>query len=241
MSNRLESLAGTVDRVAGLAERTARARALVSRDARRRKTAGENSRKILSGAAREALYPLRCRSPGRRDALAEAKTDAERVREELAAATAAAEEATAATAASDRRLSELRATLASGASRREAISRKLERSANAKGSEQALGAVRRQGGEGGHKARHDRPPAQECLAAPPGRVRRGAPAGLRGAYDALAQDRGSRGQARHRPRPRRTPRRRGVQGRIRGGRSRRGDTGGVGRHPRCGPQGGREA
>ena len=55
------------------------------------------------------------------------------MREELAAATAAAEEATAATADSDRRLSELRATLASGESRREAISRRLERSANAEG------------------------------------------------------------------------------------------------------------
>jgi chromosome segregation protein len=64
-------------------------------------------------------------------ALAEAETDADRVREELAAATAAAEAARGAAADSERGLSEVRDTLASGATRRKAISRRLERSANA--------------------------------------------------------------------------------------------------------------
>ena len=130
VSNRLERLAGTVDGLAALAERTARARALVSREARRRKTAGENSRKAF--LERERTLSILSDVTSRTErALAEAKKNAERVREELAASTAAAEAATAAAAASDRRLSELRDTLASGAIRREAISRKLERFAKA--------------------------------------------------------------------------------------------------------------
>jgi chromosome segregation protein len=130
VSNRLERLAGTVDGLAALAERTARARALVSREARRRKTAGENSRKAF--LERERTLSILSDVTSRTErALAEAKKNAERVREELAASTAAAEAATSAAAASDRRLSELRDTLASGAIRREAISRKLERFAKA--------------------------------------------------------------------------------------------------------------
>ncbi|HEX5974142.1 MAG TPA: hypothetical protein VFY57_03180, partial [Rubrobacteraceae bacterium] len=129
-SNRLERLAGTVDGLAALADRTARARALVSREARRRKTAGENSRKAF--LERERTLSILSDVTSRTErALAEARKTADRVREELAASTAAAEVATSAAAASDRRLSELRDTLASGAIRREAISRKLERFAKA--------------------------------------------------------------------------------------------------------------
>jgi chromosome segregation protein len=130
VSNRLDSLAGTVDGVTALAERMARARALVSREASRRKTAGENSRR--SFLERESTLSMLSDDISRTErALAEAETNADRVREELAASTAAAEAATSAAAASDRRLLELRDTLASGTSRREAISRKLERSVNA--------------------------------------------------------------------------------------------------------------
>ena len=130
VSNRLERLAETVDGLAALAERTARARALVSREARRRKTAGENSRKAF--LERERTLSILSDVTSRTErALAEAKNNAERVREEMAASTAAAEAATSAAAASDRTLSELRDTLASGAIRREAISRKLERFAKA--------------------------------------------------------------------------------------------------------------
>ncbi|HET6688443.1 MAG TPA: AAA family ATPase, partial [Rubrobacter sp.] len=129
-SNRLERLAGTVDGLAALADRTARARALVSREARRRKTAGENSRKAF--LERERTLSILSDVTSRTErALAEARKTADRVREELAASTAAAEAATSAAAATDRRLSELRDTLASGAIRREAISRKLERFAKA--------------------------------------------------------------------------------------------------------------
>ena len=131
VSNRLENLAGTVDKVKGLADRTARARALLSREARRRKTAGENSRRSFL-ERQGKLSSLSDDASRTEDVLAEAETDAERLREELAAATAAAESAAAASADSDRRLSELRATLASGESRRGAISRRLERSAKAK-------------------------------------------------------------------------------------------------------------
>jgi chromosome segregation protein len=131
VSARLENLAGTVDKVTNLADRTARARALLSREARRRKTAGENSRR--SFLERERTLSILSDDVARtEDALAEAEAKSEGVREELAAATSAAEEADIAAADSDRRLSELRATLASGESRREAISRRLERSANAK-------------------------------------------------------------------------------------------------------------
>ncbi|HSK85387.1 MAG TPA: AAA family ATPase, partial [Rubrobacter sp.] len=130
VSNRLERLARTVDGLAALADRTARARALVSREARRRKTAGENSRKAF--LERERTLSILSDVTFRTErALAEARKNADRVREELAASTAAAEAATSAAAASDRRLSELRDTLASGAIRREAISRKLERFAKA--------------------------------------------------------------------------------------------------------------
>jgi chromosome segregation protein len=131
ISNRLENLAGTVDKVKGLADRTVRARALLSREARRRKIAGENSRRSFL-ERQEKLSSLSDDASRTKDALAEAETDAERLREELAAATAAAESAAAASADSERRLSELRATLASGESRRGGISRRLERSANVK-------------------------------------------------------------------------------------------------------------
>jgi len=129
-SNRLENLARTVERATVLADRTARAQVLVSRQARRRKTTGENSRRAF--LERERTQSILADDASRTErALAEAESDAHRVREELAAATFAAEAAGAAAADSDRRLSELRATLASGESRREAISRRLERSANA--------------------------------------------------------------------------------------------------------------
>jgi chromosome segregation protein len=143
VSNRLENLAGTVGKVTGLADRTARARALLSRDAKRRKTAGESSRRSFL-ERQESLSTLSDDAARTENALAEAEKDAERSREELAAATAAAESAAAATADSDRRLSELRATLASGQSRREAVSRRLDRSANTKdegaGNAEALAA-----------------------------------------------------------------------------------------------------
>jgi chromosome segregation protein len=129
VSNRLEKLAGTVDGVTVLAERTARAHALISREARRRRTAGENSRKSFLEEER-LTSALSSEVSLRQRALAEVGKGAERAKEDLAAATAAAEEASAAAADSDRRLSELRATLAAGASRREAISRRLERSAD---------------------------------------------------------------------------------------------------------------
>jgi chromosome segregation protein len=143
VSNRLENIAGTVDRVSVLAERTARARALLSREARRRKSAGENFRR--SFVERERTLSILSDDASRTErALAEAETDADRAREELAAGTSAAEVAEAAAADSDRKLSELRATLASGESRREAISRRLERSANAlengAGNQEALAA-----------------------------------------------------------------------------------------------------
>jgi chromosome segregation protein len=130
VSNRLERLAGTVDRVKVLADRTARTRALLSREARRRKTAGENARR--SFLERERTISMLSDDTSRTErALAEAEMDADRVREELAAATAAAEAARGAAADSERGLSEVRDTLASGATRRKAISRRLERSANA--------------------------------------------------------------------------------------------------------------
>jgi chromosome segregation protein len=130
VSNRLDNLAGTVDRITVLAERAARARALLSRQARRRKTAGENSRR--SFLERERSLSILSEDASRtEDALAEAEADADRRREELAAATAIAEKAATAATDSERRLSELRTTLASGESRREAISRRLERCVSA--------------------------------------------------------------------------------------------------------------
>src|SRR5215210_1821051 len=132
VSDRLTRLAGTVDRVMELADRTARARALISREAARRRVTGESARRsFLEGErTREALSGEASR---KEEELARAGRTAGRVEEELAAVTAAAEEASAAAADSDRRLSELRATVASGASRREAISRRLERSVGSLG------------------------------------------------------------------------------------------------------------
>ena len=128
ISDRLQRLAGTVDGVTVLAGRTARARTLISREARRRRTAGENARKSSLERAR-AEETLTTDASRTESALAEAENRDDRLKEALAAATAAAEEAGAAAADSDRRSSEARATLAKGASRREAISRRLERSA----------------------------------------------------------------------------------------------------------------
>ena len=127
-SDRLKWLAGTVHGISGLAERRERARALISRLATRRKTAGENSRKAFLERER-ALTTLSSEASRAEEALAGAEKRAALLNEELVAATVAAEEAGAAAADSDRRLSEVRATLEAGASRREAISRRLERSA----------------------------------------------------------------------------------------------------------------
>jgi chromosome segregation protein len=127
ISDRLERLAGTIDRVTELTDRTARARALISREAIRRRAAGEKSRRsfLERESSREALSGEVSR---KEEELAQAGRTAARAEEELVAVTAAAEEASTKAADSDRRLSELRATLASGANRREAISRRLERS-----------------------------------------------------------------------------------------------------------------
>src|SRR5215218_9441221 len=127
ISDRLERAAGTIDRVTELADRTVRARALISREAIRRRAAGEKSRRsfLERESTRETLSGQVSR---KEEELAQAGGTAGRAEEELAAVTAAAEGAATAASDSDRRLSELRATLASGANRREAISRRLERS-----------------------------------------------------------------------------------------------------------------
>jgi chromosome segregation protein len=127
ISDRLERAAGTIDGVTELADRTARARALLSREATRRKAAGESSRRSFfeRESSREALSG----EISRKDVeLAQAAKIAGRAEEELAAVTAAAEEASTEAADADRKLSELRATLASGVNRRDAISRRLEQS-----------------------------------------------------------------------------------------------------------------
>ena len=128
ISDRLEDLVGTVHGVTALAERTSRARAMIYREARRRKAAGENARKSFLERER-TLSALSSESSRTEKTLEGAGKEAERAKEELAAATAAAEEASAAAADSNRRLAELRATLATGTNRRDAISRRLERSA----------------------------------------------------------------------------------------------------------------
>src|SRR5215210_2403695 len=132
ISHRLERVAGNIDRVTELADRTARARALISREATRRKIAGESSRRsfLERESAKEALSGEASR---KEEELAETGRTAGLAEEELAAVTAAAEAASAAATDSDRRLSELRNTLASGAGRKEAISRRLERSVGSLG------------------------------------------------------------------------------------------------------------
>ncbi len=143
VSDRLKNLAAAVHGISVIAERTERARALISREARRRRTSGENSRRAFLERER-ALYVLSREAASTEGALVEAGKRADRAKEELLAATAAAEGAGAAAADSDRRLSEVRATLAAGTSRREAISRRLERSAGslaaAAGNPEALAA-----------------------------------------------------------------------------------------------------
>ena len=127
ISDRLGRVAGTIDRVTEFADRTARARALISREATRRRAAGENLRR--SFLERESSRETLSSEISRKEAeLAQADRTAGRAEEELAAVSASAERASTEAADSDRRLSELRATLLSGANRREAISRRLERS-----------------------------------------------------------------------------------------------------------------
>jgi chromosome segregation protein len=127
ISDRLERVAGITDSVTELADRTTRARALISREATRRRAAGEKTRRsfLERESARKALSGEASR---KEEEIAQAGKTAGRAEAELAAVTAAAEEASTVAADSDRRLSELRATLASGANRRKAISRRLERS-----------------------------------------------------------------------------------------------------------------
>src|SRR5829696_1167918 len=128
ISSRLEGLAGTLQQITALTDRTGRARALISREAKRRRIAAETARRSFL-EREKALSALSSEATRTEVALAEAEKNSDLMKKELAAATAAAEEASASAADSERRLSELRATLGAGASRREAISRRLQRSA----------------------------------------------------------------------------------------------------------------
>jgi len=124
-SERLDLLAGALQRVSGLAERTVRARAAISREARRRHASAESSRKDLLERERTAEALTREASEIE-TVLSRASAASDQAREDFASAAATAEAASAAAAEADRRSSSLQTTLAEGRRRRVAISRKLE-------------------------------------------------------------------------------------------------------------------
>jgi chromosome segregation protein len=123
---RADSLAETVRGLSSLAGRAARARALIFREARRRKSAAETSRREILAREKESEVLAREASHKER-ALATAMEDVERARGELASASAAADAARVASADADRRVSDLRSTLAAGKKRQANISRRLQR------------------------------------------------------------------------------------------------------------------
>src|SRR5215210_5727661 len=136
-SDRLDSLAGTVQGLSALADRTSRARVLISREAARRRIGAVSSREGF--LERERASALLSEQESETEGLlVEAERITERAGEELTAATALADAARVAATDSERRLSEVRAALAAGEKRRQEISHRLEQaSANATGSDRS--------------------------------------------------------------------------------------------------------
>src|SRR5215213_1568708 len=132
-SDRLDSLAGTVQGLSALADRTSRARVLISREAARRRIGAVSSREGF--LERERASALLSEQESETEGLlVEAERITERAGEELTAATALADAARVAATDSERRLSEVRAALAAGEKRRQEISHRLEQaSSNATG------------------------------------------------------------------------------------------------------------
>ena len=125
VSTRLDLLAGTVQRLSAIADRRSRARALISREAARRTTGAASSRNAFLEWERTSAV-LWDEESETEKFLAEAERTAERAGEKLAAATTVADAASVAASDSERRLSDLRATLATGVERRQEISNRLE-------------------------------------------------------------------------------------------------------------------
>src|SRR5215210_6780005 len=128
-SARLESLGGAVQDLTSLAGRAARARARISRETARRRAAAETSRNALLERGRESAALSQEASEVER-ALTEAAETAELTNQDLTTTTSAADAARVASVDSDRRVSELRATLAAGKERQAEISRRLEQTAS---------------------------------------------------------------------------------------------------------------
>ena len=131
-SDRLDSLAGTVQNLSAIAVRVSRAHAVISRTATRRRAAAESSRTQYLERER-TTRDLSARASETEKSLAEAASTADRARDDLESATAAADAAGEAAAGSNRRLAELRSTLTAGRSRQTEISRRLELVASSSG------------------------------------------------------------------------------------------------------------
>ena len=142
-SDRLDSLAGTVQGLSALADRTSRARVLISREAARRRIGAVSSREGF--LERERASALLSEQESETEGLlVEASRITERAAEELTAATALADAARVVATDSERRLSEVRAALAAGEKRRQEISHQLEQaSSNATGSDRSAAVVGR--------------------------------------------------------------------------------------------------
>jgi chromosome segregation protein len=139
-SARLDSLAGTVQGLSALADRTSRARALISREAARRRAGAEGSREDFLERERASALLSDQESESER-LFAEAERTAERAREELSAATALADAARVAASDSERRLSEVRAACATGEKRRQEISHRLEQASSSEAGSDRSAAV----------------------------------------------------------------------------------------------------
>ncbi len=125
-SERLERLAGAVQRASAIADRTSRARAMLARAARSRTTALERDRvELLEQERMKGSLTHEARET--EAALVEAVRVSSRAEEETVAAGSALEAARSAAEESERRLAGSRAALAEGRNRRARLSRELAR------------------------------------------------------------------------------------------------------------------
>jgi chromosome segregation protein len=140
LSVRLDSLAGMVQRLSALADRTSRARTLISREAARRRAGAVSSREDFLERER-ASAALSNRESETERLLLEAERTRGRAEEELAAVSALADAARVAASDAERRLSEARATLATGEKRRQEISQRLDLASSGGGGSDLMEAV----------------------------------------------------------------------------------------------------
>jgi chromosome segregation protein len=167
-SARLDSLAETVQQLSALADRTSRARAHISRQAARRRAGAEGLREDFLERERASAL-LSDRESETERLLVEVERKAEDAGEELAAATSLADVGRVAASEAERRLSEVRAALATGEKRRQEISHRLEQAASSGTESDRSAAI---AGRAARASGRLLPAVRELAGGPPPSVRR---------------------------------------------------------------------